>query len=46
MGCMIDSDPTLAELSRLQPCWSATRASPDQPWLLEEHEDSDNPEGA
>lgn len=46
MGCMLDRDPTLAELSRLPEGWKATRASADESWIKEEDEDPDENEGA
>ena len=40
MGCMLERDPTLANLADLPPGWCATRASPQSQWVREEYEES------
>jgi hypothetical protein len=42
LGCMVDRDPTLRQLSDLPAGWFAYRESPDQSWWRQPYEDSDD----
>lgn len=42
LGCMVEADPTIGELSEMPPGWCATRQFPGAEWIQEpyqEHED-------
>lgn len=34
-GCLVDDDPTVAEVFALEEGWEAERAAPDLPWQIE-----------
>ena len=41
LGCMLESDPSIADLADMPLGWMAYRESPDDPWSKEPYEDSE-----
>lgn len=42
LGCMVEADPTVGDLSEMPPGWCATRQSPRGEWIQELYQDSED----